>query len=36
MAHNFIELDKIVIQVINLVSFLWLHFSFFLSSDEQE
>ena len=33
MAHSFIELDKAVIHVIRLVSFLWLWFSFSLSSD---
>ena len=33
MAHSFIELDKAVIHFINLVSFLWLWFSFCLSSD---
>ena len=33
MAHSFIELDKAVVQVIRLVSFLWLCFSFFLPSD---
>ena len=27
MSHNFIELDKAVVHVINLVSFLWLWFS---------
>ena len=26
MAHSFIELDKAVIHVISLVSFLWLYF----------
>ena len=30
MAHTFIELDKTVIHVISLVSFLWLWFSFYL------
>ena len=30
MAHSFIELDKAVIHVINLISFLWLCFSFCL------
>ena len=34
MAHSFIELDKAVIHVISLVSFLWLWFSFCLPSDE--
>ena len=33
MAHSFIELDKAVIHVINLVSFLWLQLSFCLPSD---
>ena len=33
MTHSFIELDKAVIHVISLVSFLWLWFSFFLPSD---
>ena len=33
MAHSFIELDKAVVHVIRLVSFLWLLFSFSLSSD---
>ena len=33
MAHSFTELDKAVILVICLVSFLWLWFSFSLSSD---
>ena len=33
MTHSFIELDKAVIHVISLVSFLWLWFSFFLLSD---
>ena len=28
MAHSFIELDKAVVHVISLVSFLWLWFSF--------
>ena len=32
---SFIELDKAVIYVINLVSFLWLWFSFLLPSDGQ-
>ena len=34
MTYSFIELDKAVIQVISLVSFLWLWFSFYLPSDE--
>ena len=33
MAHSFIELDKGVVPVINLISFLWLWFSFCLLSD---
>ena len=33
MAHSFLELDKAVIQAINLVSFLWLWFSSCLPSD---
>ena len=33
MPHSFIELDKAVIHVIRLVSFLWLWFSFCLPSD---
>ena len=33
MAHGFIELDKVVVHVIRLVSFLWLWFSFCLLSD---
>ena len=33
MAHCFIDLDKAVIHVIRLVIFLWLWFSFCLSSD---
>ena len=33
MAHSFTELDKAVIHVIRLVSFLWLWFSVFLPSD---
>ena len=38
IAHSFIELDKAVIRVISLVSFLWLWFSFCLLADgwEQE
>ena len=34
MGHSFIELDKAVVHVISLVSFLWLWFSFCLLSDE--
>ena len=33
MAHSFIELDKAVVDVISLISFLWLWFSFCLPSD---
>ena len=33
MAHSFIELDKAVIHVISLISFLWLWFSFCLPFD---
>ena len=33
IAHNFIELDKTVVHVIRLVSFLWLWFSVCLPSD---
>ena len=33
MAHSFLELEKAVIHVIILVSFLWLRFSFCLPSD---
>ena len=33
MAHSFIELDKAVVHVISLVTFLWLWFSFCLPSD---
>ena len=33
MARSFIELDKAVVHVIRLVSFLWLWFSFYLPSD---
>ena len=33
MAHSFIELDKAVVHVIRLVSFLWLWCSVCLSSD---
>ena len=34
MAHSFIDLDKAVVHVISLVSFLWLWFSFCLPSNE--
>ena len=33
MAHSFIELDKAVVHVISLISFLWLWFSFCMPSD---
>ena len=33
MAHSFIELDKTVVHVISLTSFLWLWFSFCLLFD---
>ena len=33
MAYSFIELDKAVVHVISLISFLWLWFSFYLPSD---
>ena len=33
MAHSFIELNKAVVHVIRLISFLWLWFSFCLPSD---
>ena len=33
MAHSFIELDRDVVHVIRLFSFLWLWFSFCLPSD---
>ena len=36
MAHNFIELDKDVVHVIRVVSFLWLWFSVCLPSDGEE
>ena len=32
MPHSFIELDKAVVHVISLISFLWLWLSFCLSS----
>ena len=35
MAHSFTELDKAVVHVIRLVSFLWLWFSFCLPSDAE-
>ena len=33
MAHSFTELDKAVVHMISLVSFLWLWFSVCLPSD---
>ena len=33
MAHSFIELDKAVVHMIRLFSFLWFWFSFYLPSD---
>ena len=33
MTHSFIELDKAIVHVIRLISFLWLQFSFCLPSD---
>ena len=36
MANSSIELDKAVVHVIRLVSFLWLWFSFCLSSDGED
>ena len=36
MAQSFIELDKAVIHVISLVSFLLLWFSFYLSSVDED
>ena len=33
MAHSFIELDKAVVHVVSLTSFLWLWFSFCLPCD---
>ena len=36
MAHSFIELDKAVVHVISLVSFLWLWFLSCLSSDKDK
>ena len=34
VAHTFIELDKAVIHVIRLVSFLWLQFPVYMPTDE--
>ena len=36
MAHSFIELDKAVVHVISLISFLWLWFSFCLPSEDKD
>ena len=36
MAHSFIELDKAVVHVIRLVSFLWLWCSVYLPSDGED
>ena len=36
MTHSFLELDKAVVHVIRLVSFLWLWFSIWLPSDGEE
>ena len=36
MAHSFIELDKAVVHVFRLVSFLWWWFAVCLPSDEEE
>ena len=33
MSHSFIEIDKAVVHVINLINFLWLWFSFCLPFD---
>ena len=33
MAHNFTEIDKAVVHVMSLISFLWFWFSFCLPSD---
>ena len=35
MTHSFTELDKAVVHVIRLVSFLWLWFSVHLPSDQE-
>ena len=34
MAHGFTELDKAMVHVISLISFMWLWFSFSLPSNE--
>ena len=34
IAHSFIDLDKAVVHVVSLISFLWLWFSFCLPSEE--
>ena len=36
MAHSFIELDKDVVHVISLISFIWLWFSVYLPSDKDK
>ena len=36
MAYSFIELDKAVVHVVILVSFLWLWFSVCLPSDGED
>ena len=36
MVHSFIELDKAMIHVISLITFLWLWFSFCLPSDGED
>ena len=36
LDHSFIELDKAVVCVISLISFLWLWFSFFLPSEGKD
>ena len=36
MAHSFIELDKAVVHVVSLISFLWLWFSFCLTSRDKD
>ena len=36
MAHSFIELDKAVVHVVSLISFLGLWFSFCLTSRDKD
>ena len=36
MAHSFIELDKAMVHVISLISFLWLWISSYLPSDKDK